>query len=97
MPWAAAVGALLLTACQPADTPRPPRIDQSAVCNFDNDTSAQRCKDGQLAFFQPATFGNEQLPLVVASAYCDFAHPIMHNRGGVLCVMTHQRSQASAH
>lgn len=67
------------------------KIDQSSVCNYDNAETAKKCKEGQLSFFQPSSFGNEQLPLLVASSYCDFNHPIMHTNGGVVCVFTSQR------
>lgn len=66
-------------------------IDQSTICRFNDTDTAKQCKNGQLAFFQPERFGNEQLPLVVAATYCDFNHPIMHTNGGVVCVFTTQR------
>jgi hypothetical protein len=34
---------------------------------------------------------SEEMALSVAAAYCDFNHPVMHNRAGVLCVFTDQR------
>jgi hypothetical protein len=67
------------------------KIDQSNVCIFNTDETAKKCKDGQLSFFQPDRFGNEQLPLIAAATYCDFNHPVMHNNGGVVCVFTAQR------
>lgn len=66
-------------------------IDQSAVCRFADTEAAKQCKNGQLAFFQPERFGNEQLPLMVAATYCDFNHPIIHNAGGVVCIFFSQR------
>jgi hypothetical protein len=66
-------------------------IDQSSVCLFDSEETAKQCKEGQLSFFQPKTFGNEQLPLIVAASYCDFNHQIVQTNGGVVCVFTAQR------
>ena len=66
-------------------------IDQSNVCRFDSSDNAKQCKDGQLAFFQPTSFGNEQLPLLVVASYCDFNRPVVYNTGGVVCVFTTQR------
>lgn len=67
------------------------KIDQSSVCYYSDDAQAKQCKEGQLFFFKPESWGNEQLPLVVASIYCDFNHPVMHTNAGVLCVFTKQR------
>lgn len=67
------------------------RIDQSSVCTYSNEEAARACKNGQLSFFQPERFGNEQLPLIAAASYCDFNYPVMHTNGGVVCVFTTQR------
>lgn len=67
------------------------KIDQSTVCNYSSDEAARACKDGQLSFFRPERFGNEQLPLIAAASYCDFNYPVMHTNGGVVCVFTTQR------
>jgi len=66
-------------------------LDQSSLCFFASDKEAQACKDGQLAFFRPDTWGNEQLPLIVAATYCDFRHPVVQNNSGVVCVFSAAR------
>ena len=87
---AVGLGCLVLTGCFES-LGRVSSIDQSTVCRFNDTEAAKQCKNGQLAFFQPEQFGNEQLPLIVAATYCDFNHPIMHTNGGVVCVFTTQR------
>jgi hypothetical protein len=69
------------------------KIDQSSVCTFSSEEDAKQCKEGQLAFFKPERWGNEQLPLLAASLWCDFNHPVMHTSGGVICVFTKQRTK----
>lgn len=83
---AVGLGCLVLTGCFES-LGRVSSIDQSTVCRFNDTEAAKQCKHGQLAFFQPERFGNEQLPLMVAATYCDFSHPIIHNAGGVVCVL----------
>lgn len=85
------VTALLLMSCTAQSGQLLAKVDQSSVCRFDSNDTAKQCKERQLAFFQPDTFGNEQLPLVVAATYCDFDYPVIHNRAGVVCVFTSQR------
>ena len=48
----------------------------------------KKCKSGDLFFFQPPIFGNEQLPLIVVYHFCDFDHPIVHSKAGVVCIFT---------
>lgn len=66
-------------------------IDQSSVCVYSTDHEATQCKSGQLSYFKPNRWGNEQLPLNVAAAYCDFNHQVVFNNSGVLCVFTNER------
>lgn len=87
---AAGLSCLILTGCFESFDGAS-AIDQSTLCRFSETEGAKQCKNGQLAFFQPERFGNEQLPLIVAATYCDFNHPIMHTNGGVVCVFTTQR------
>lgn len=44
------------------------------------------CKDGQIFFFKPERWGNEQMPIEIATYFCDFNFPIVYNKGGVSCV-----------
>jgi hypothetical protein len=66
---------------------------QSKICIYNTDPQAERCKAGQMAWFRPddGQLISEQMALSVAAAYCDFEHPVMHNRAGVVCVFTDQR------
>ena len=82
------LGALALAGCyQQANV----QVDQSKLCAFSTDVEAKKCKAGELALFSPNTWGNEQLPLNVAAAYCDFNYDVMYNNAGVLCVFTDKR------
>lgn len=88
-----AIAALSACSGPSGSNPRAPSdIDQSSVCVYDSAETAKRCKDGQLSFFRPDSWGNEQFPLIVAASYCDFNHAVMHTKGGVVCVFTTQRT-----
>lgn len=52
-----------------------------------------RCKAGQLAWFAPSRWGNDQLPITFAAAACDFRYPVVWNNGGVACVYTDTRRE----
>ncbi|MNE91517.1 hypothetical protein [Pseudomonas borbori] len=82
--------ALSLSACFNNEVPP---IDLSGLCTYNTDPQAERCKAGQMAWFRPdqGKLISEEMALSVAAAYCDFNHPVMHNRAGVLCVFTDQR------
>ena len=67
------------------------RTDQARLCTFGSDQGAKRCKDGELAYFAPQSWGNEQLPLNVIAAYCDTNRPIQFNQAGVVCTFTDKR------
>lgn len=102
--FAAAVGLLVLSGCssgEPVDKSKPDPVDnnvtagglfdQSQLCVANDDAEASKCTPGQLIFFRPTRWGNEQLPLTVAALYCDFSHQIVQNNGGVVCVFTDKR------
>lgn len=83
-----------LTACQQGGLST--GFDQSSVCTWSDEQEVKQCREGQLGIFAPSTFGNEQLPLLVTAHYCDWRYPVVHNTGGVVCVITLQRApQAS--
>lgn len=89
---------LILSGCYQTDTKKSTtpqvqniKIDQSNICIFSSDEEAKMCKTGQLAWFRPSQWGNEQLPLNVAGLYCDFNHQVMNNNSGVICVFTNER------
>jgi len=67
------------------------KIDQSNMCIYSSDKEAKSCKDGQMSFFRPSSWGNEQLPLDVTAAYCDFNYPVVYTNAGVVCVFTTKR------
>lgn len=91
----AAFASLALTGClENAKEPAPVKETtiQKEMCMFNEiDKAATRCKEGQLAVFLPAFFGNEQLPIFAASQFCDYRYQIVYNNGGVSCVYTGQR------
>lgn len=67
------------------------QIDQSKMCIYSTDEEAKQCKSGEMSWFKPSRWGNEQLPLNVAGAYCDFNYEVMCNNSGVICVFTDKR------
>lgn len=77
---------LALTGCN-----QKTQIDQSKMCMFSTDEEAKQCKAGELAWLKPSSWGNEQLPLSAAAAYCDFNYEVMYNNSGVICVFTDKR------
>ncbi|MCY1282881.1 hypothetical protein D9M69_235240 [compost metagenome] len=66
-------------------------VDQASLCTYSTDAEAKLCKPGQLSWFKAGRAVNQQLPLSVAAAYCDFNHPVMYNEAGVICVFTDKR------
>lgn len=66
-------------------------VDQSVLCTYSSDAEARQCKEGELSWFKPTQWNNEQLPLSVAAAYCNFNHEVMYNNAGVICVFTEKR------
>jgi hypothetical protein len=80
---------LTLAGCQ---YPQTGGIDQKSVCVYSDDTEAQQCDEGQLAWFDPPVWGNEQLPLIAIASYCNTNYPIAMNNAGVVCVFTQQRA-----
>ena len=70
-----------------AGTPTP-EVGQS-LCLVTN--VREHCKEGQLAWFAPERWGNDQLPITFVAAVCDFRHPIVWNNGGVACIYTDVR------
>ncbi|MGI2025071.1 hypothetical protein [Shewanella glacialipiscicola] len=67
------------------------QVEQSKMCVYSNDVEAKRCKAGEMSWYNPSKWGNEQTPLGVAAAYCDFNYSIMFNNAGVICVFTDKR------
>ena len=49
------------------------------------------CKVGQLMYFEPERWGNEQLPMTFIAVACDTNKPIYYNNGGVVCTFTYRK------
>jgi len=62
------------------------------ICVIDQSFELSKCQTGQNLFFQPSTFGNEQLPLIVISYFCDINKPIHFNKSGVVCIYRKNQS-----
>lgn len=83
--------ALVLAGCNLQAQMGQSKIDQSKLCIYSTDEVAAKCKPGELSWFAPSSWGNEQSPLIVAAAYCDFNYQVMYNNSGVICVFTDKR------
>lgn len=66
-------------------------VDQSTMCIYSNDEEAKQCTAGEMSWYKPGSWGNKQLPMSVAAAYCDFNYEVMYNDAGVICVFTDKR------
>lgn len=64
---------------------------QGRVCHVSDAAGAKNCNNGDVLLYRPNIFGNEQLPLLIVAAFCDFGHPIVYNTGGVTCIFTDKR------
>ena len=88
------IALMALTACkeQPtSSTEAAINIDQQQLCevkNWQKDATALACKAGQKVLFMPASFGNEQLPVLFAAVNCDHRFSIALTKGGVSCIYT---------
>ncbi len=69
-------------------------VAQDTMCVYSTEEEAKLCKDGKMSWFKPRSWGNEQLPLIVAAAYCDFNHQVVMNNAGVICTFNSQRQSA---
>ena len=78
-----------LVACKDVNSSRD--VSQDGICSYSNEETAKKCQDGKLAWFKPNSWGNEQLPLLVAATYCDTNHQVILNNSGVICVFTSKR------
>ena len=65
-------------------------------CVYSNDEEARKCVKGELSFFNPTRWGNEQLSLFVVTQYCDTNYNITYNNAGIVCVFTNKRVQKPA-
>lgn len=63
---------------------------------YSNDEEARKCVNGELSFFNPTRWGNEQLPLFAVAQYRDTNYNITYNNADVVCVFTDKRVQKPA-
>jgi hypothetical protein len=54
----------------------------------------ETCTEGGVVLFQPATFGNAQLPVMFAAISCSLDHEVVITEGAVTCVFTRARHAA---
>lgn len=92
-PWRAIAlaGGILLSTLLAGCAQNKSETDQSKMCIFSNDAQAKKCTDGQLAFYSPDSWGNDQLPLNVIAVYCNTNQPVFFNKSGVVCTFTNKR------
>lgn len=86
----AVCSSLILTSC--LESVKNQGEDKSALCVIENkDDDVSRCEDGQLLVFLPNSWGNDQLPIIVAALFCNFDYSVVYNNGGVVCKLNKKR------
>lgn len=81
---------LILTSC--LESVKNQGEDKSELCLIENkDDDVSRCEDGQLLVFLPNSWGNDQLPIIVAALFCNFDYSVVYNNGGVVCKLNKKR------
>lgn len=76
-----------LSACsRPAPEAPAVAIDQASLCQVDDYRVATTCRPGQKIVFLPASFGNEQLPVMFAALNCDLRYSVALTQGAVTCI-----------
>ena len=71
------------------ETTTGPKIDQDNICQVKDwslDATMEVCKPGQKVVFLPASFGNEQLPIMFAAVNCDLRYNVALTTGAVTCI-----------
>lgn len=84
-----------LAGCKEQTAQKPP-VDQSRIYIYSNDEEARKCVNGELSFFNPIRWGNEQFPLFAVAQYRDTNYNITYNNADVVCVFTDKRVQKPA-
>lgn len=84
----AALTALVMAGCGGNAAPPPPAdpIDQVNLCEVKHYGPATSCQPGQKVVFLPASFGNEQLPILFAAINCDLRYQVALTNGAVTCI-----------
>ena len=66
---------------------------QDNVCDVQSLSGIQdKCKSGEVVYFEPSSWGNEQLPLLFTALACDTNKPVYFNNGGVVCTFVIRKS-----
>jgi len=63
---------------------------QDKLCIYTDIPEGQRCKDGELSYYKPNRWGNEQVSTKIAALFCDTNHRIFATKAGVLCTHTNR-------
>ena len=50
------------------------------------------CKPGEIVYFEPNNWGNEQLPTMFIALACDTNKPVYFTTGGVVCTFVDRKS-----
>lgn len=56
------------------------------VATTDAKEIAEKCTKGERILFAPSSWGNEQLPVLFSSLYCNHKYAIALTKGGVSCI-----------
>lgn len=82
--------ALSLTACESQDKNVTP---QENICVASTLAEARQiCKVGELVYFEPSNWGNEQLPTMFIALACDTNKSTYFTKGGVVCTYVERKS-----
>lgn len=82
-----ALSAAGLTACSRLATDATSTaVDQATLCQVNDYRIATNCRSGQKIVFLPASFGNEQLPVIFAALNCDLRYAVALTQGAVTCI-----------
>lgn len=50
------------------------------------------CNNGELLYFEPNNWGNEQLPMMITALACNTNKPVYFNKAGVVCTYYERKS-----
>ncbi|MCD8339857.1 MAG: hypothetical protein LUC43_06645 [Burkholderiales bacterium] len=71
---------------QETDQTQTPATDKKqGYCQFQDFQNHVYCNEGDIILFQPAQWGNDQLPLLAIYFLCNPDQPIHFNRASVVC------------
>lgn len=85
--YVAALGVVgMLAGCISATESNSTSRTSCEITDINYQEAAEKCERGQRLVFLPDTWGNGQLPITAAHAFCDPHQPIVHNEAGVSCI-----------